>query len=102
MDTNSTERRATPIPPEMLRTTSKPAVKSKTVWGLVTAILGAVLVALGIDADPAFLSDGFQASEDLVAMIGLVLAIIGYALKEFGHRAAEGAISGIFRSKDAE
>lgn len=93
-------RKMTPIPPEMLRTVTKPAVKSKTVWGVLVTILGGLLAALGIEANPDFLKDGIQIGQDLLPLVGFAMAIVGYVLKELGHRTASALISGVFRPQD--
>lgn len=77
----------------------KPAIRSKELWGLATAIIGAILLYFGIDADVRFLSDGLQLAQDAPALVGAVLTVVGSLLKAYGRRAASQPLSGIIRSK---
>lgn len=74
--------------PNYATNTPKPKPQSKTVWGIVTTLLGALLATLGIAADPSFLSDGFQLAQDYIPLMGLITAIVGWAIKSYGQRTA--------------
>jgi len=68
---------------------SKHPLKSKTVWGLLAFALGAVATMLGWpEGSFAFLADGLQ-----MADVGAILAVLGYAWKEYGKRAATSALT---------
>lgn len=70
-------------------TTLKPKSQSKTIWGIITGVIGVILTAFGIAADPSFLADGFQLGSDFVALMGFITAVMGWALKNYGLRDAK-------------
>lgn len=73
----------------------KPAVKSKTVWGLVAMAAGALLTGVGLgDGDITFLSDGIQPAD-----LGPALLFAGYIIKELGVRTAKAQIKGFFSAE---
>lgn len=59
----------------------KGALTSKTIWGAIIAIIGAILSAFHLDSGALAGSDG-----EIVTLIGSVLAIIGRikAVKKIG------------------
>lgn len=98
-------KKMSPKPPEELpygetyleQIEPKPAVKSKTLWGTAMIVLGIVLTILGFDSPQEllrFLEDGFQFPQDLYPLITL----IGYVLKEYGHRVAVRPIQGLMQT----
>lgn len=70
-------------------TTSKKKSQSKTWWGIITTVLGTLLGAIGIAADPSFLADGFQPMADLEMAIAFMITVAGWAVKNWGLRTAE-------------
>ena len=70
----------------------KHPIKSKTVWGIVAWVLGALGVAFGLPDDTfAFLADGIQLVD-----IGAIIAILGIAWKQYGQRVAKAALTTVF------
>lgn len=53
----------------------KPLFKSKTIWGVIVAVLGFVLPALGLDIDVTPLASGTLGG--ILQVAGSVLAIVG-------------------------
>lgn len=70
-------------------TIMKNKTQSKTWWGIVAKIIGLILLAFGIVADPSFLADGFQLAADLELLIGFILTVAGQALETWGLRTAK-------------
>lgn len=69
----------------------KPKRKSTTIWGIVITALGILATSVGFDNVQdllMFLEDGFQVPQDIWPLI----ALFGWMLKEYGHRAATGPI----------
>jgi len=68
---------------------AKKKTQSKTWWGIIATVIGTILGAFGIAADPSFLADGFQLGADFEMLAAFVLAIIGWAVKSWGQRKAK-------------
>ncbi len=85
------------VPTEMEQPT-KPAIQSKEIWGAVVKIIGIILLAFGIVYEPEFLLDGWQ-SEDITALLGAIVTILGQAWEKYGARAATTLIKGFLFQK---
>lgn len=80
--------------PDKLGMPSKPLLASKTVWGVIMVLIGALLAAFGYAGDLAWMQDGIQVHE-----IGMLVALLGWALSKIGQRKATTMITGFIRSK---
>lgn len=69
----------------MSNSTDKHPLKSKTVWGLLTTLLGAIALALGWPSDSfQFLADGLQ-----LADVGAIITLVGFLWSQYGQRVAK-------------
>jgi hypothetical protein len=75
---------------------SKPAAKSKTLWGIVGTVASVLAMAVGANPDSvAFLADGFQPAEDLAPLLTLVsLAVAAWGIRR-GTQPGAQPVSGI-------
>ena len=76
----------------------KHPLQSKTIWGLITMLLGTVAAGLGWpDGSFEFLADGLQLVD-----VGAIISLIGFLWSQYGLRAAKAqltTVSGKHRAK---
>lgn len=66
-------------------TMSKSKAGKKRWWGIAAAVIGVIIGAFGITADPSFLADGFQWGADFEMLVAFILAIVGWAVDRAGN-----------------
>lgn len=97
MEPRSTERHPIPevpthlpdaqppaAPAPALAPAEKGAMASKTMWGILTFVVGALLTAAGYDGSVTFLQDGLQVQD-----IYPLLMLAGWVLAKYGQRTAK-------------
>ena len=76
-------------------TDSKPAIQSKTIWGIILTVAAAFATFIGIHPEGlGFISDGLQ-WEDVTAALTLVGAFIAW----YGRTHAKKPVEGIVKQK---
>lgn len=75
---------------------TKPAIKSKQMWGTVVMVVSAILTAFQIAADPSFAQDGIQIVADFEKLLTFLGVVGGAILRDYGQRNAEKRVEGVF------